>query len=276
MSSTVQTTSSTSSTPNFRLITDALVDYAKITGIDLSKNPFATAIERVNSPEAILGLLQEREKAFKDYREGNRRLISCLSPVVNAIQAFSGILGEAVSLVSHTCPLVKKVIVTSRKVPFPPAKAFFVGIDVLLSVRLFNTLLSHLPCDISVFQAASGVTSSYDALLALFESLGNFLKRLAVYTTIPPTPMMMDLVTKIMVELLSVLALATKQIKQGRFSKCVVGCTLLCSMCHREIRGEVVGERQYTGHPREIGSVDEGRSTVGCCTDLECRSWYCG
>ena len=49
--------------------------------------------------------------------------------------------------------------------------------------------------------------------------MGNFLKRVEVYTTVPPSPMMMDLITKIMVELLSVLALATKQIKQGRFSK---------------------------------------------------------
>jgi hypothetical protein len=87
------------------LITGALVDYAKITGIDLSKNPFTAVIELANSPGDILELLQEREKAFKDYREGNPRLISCLSPVVNAIQAFSGILGEAASLVSHTCHL---------------------------------------------------------------------------------------------------------------------------------------------------------------------------
>ena len=69
-------------------------------------------------------------------------------------------------------------------------------------------------------QAACGVASSYDTLLALFESLGNFLKRLEVYTTISPTQVMMDLVIKIMAELLSVLALATKEIKQGRFSKC--------------------------------------------------------
>ena len=53
-----------------------------------------------------LELLQEREKAYKDYREGNRRLISSLSPVGNVIQAFSGVLGEAVSLVSHTSHLV--------------------------------------------------------------------------------------------------------------------------------------------------------------------------
>ena len=106
MSSTVQATSSTSTTSNIQLITDALVDYATITGIDLSNNPFAAMIERANSPGAILELLQEREKAFKDYREGNQRLISCLTPAVNVIQAFSGILGEAVSLVSHTFHLL--------------------------------------------------------------------------------------------------------------------------------------------------------------------------
>ena len=98
MSSTVQETSSTSSTSNIRLITDALVDYTNTTGIDLSKYPFAAAIEPANSPADILELLQEREKEFKDYREGNRRLISCLSPTVNVIQAFSGILGGAISV----------------------------------------------------------------------------------------------------------------------------------------------------------------------------------
>jgi hypothetical protein len=75
-------------------------------------------------------------------------------------------------------------------------------------------------------QAAGGVSSSYDALLDLFECLGNFLKRLEIYTTIPPTPVMTDIIVKIMVELLSVLALATKQIEQGRFSKCAVTYTL--------------------------------------------------
>src|ERR1700679_4174842 len=101
MSSAVQTASSTPSTSNIQLITDALVDYANKTGIDFSKSPFVVEIERASSPEAILELLQEREKAFKDYREGNRRLFSCLSPAVNVIQAFSGILGETVTLVSH-------------------------------------------------------------------------------------------------------------------------------------------------------------------------------
>jgi hypothetical protein len=68
-------------------------------------------------------------------------------------------------------------------------------------------------------QAAGGVSSSYDALLELFECLGSFLKRLEIYINIPPTPIMTDILVKIMIQLLSVLALATKQIRQGRFSK---------------------------------------------------------
>jgi len=80
-----------------------LADYAKQTGIDLTENPFAEKIELSNSPEAILELLQERENAFKEYREGSRRLITCLTPAVTVLHALSGILGEAVSLVSVTC-----------------------------------------------------------------------------------------------------------------------------------------------------------------------------
>ncbi len=78
------------------------------------------------------------------------------------------------------------------------------------------------PDDIRVLQAASGISSSYDALVDLFDCLGNFLKRLRVYTNLPLTPLMKEISVKIMAELLSVLALATKQIKQGRFSKWIL------------------------------------------------------
>ena len=71
-------------------------------------------------------------------------------------------------------------------------------------------------------QAADGVSSSYDALVELFECIGNFLKRLRIYTDIPMTPSMTDVIVKIMVELLSVFALATQQIKQGRFSRWIL------------------------------------------------------
>ena len=98
MSSTGQAACHTSA---IQSIIDALADYTKVTGIDLSKNPFAAAIQHLNSPEAVLELLQEREKAFKEYCDENRRLIGCLRPAVKVIHAFSGVLGEVVTLVSH-------------------------------------------------------------------------------------------------------------------------------------------------------------------------------
>ena len=43
--------------------------------------------------------------------------------------------------------------------------------------------------------------------------------------------MMIDIIVKIMVEVLSVLGLATKEIKQGRFSRCITTYTLPMAQC---------------------------------------------
>ena len=88
---------------NSQLIIDALGDYAKLTGVDLSKNPFAEELQRRNTADDILELLQEREKAFKEYRDGNRRLMKSISPAIRVLHAFSSFLGEAISPVSHLC-----------------------------------------------------------------------------------------------------------------------------------------------------------------------------
>lgn len=64
---------------------------------------------------------------------------------------------------------------------------------------------------------------SYDALVEIFECVENFLRRLMIYTKIELPPLAMaEVLTKIMAELISVLALATKQINQGRFSESVL------------------------------------------------------
>jgi len=77
-----------------------------------------------------------------------------------------------------------------------------------------------LLCAIYPLQAAVGVGESYDALSDLFERVANFLARFRVYTEkIPPSPTMSNVMVKIMTEVLNVLALATKQINQGRFSE---------------------------------------------------------
>ena len=76
--------------------------------------------------------------------------------------------------------------------------------------------------DIQVPQAVKFVSASYDALVDLFASFENFLSRLGIYTGFPPTPALTNVLVKIIVELLSTLALATKQVKQGRLSEFVM------------------------------------------------------
>ncbi|KAI9511653.1 hypothetical protein F5148DRAFT_263352 [Russula earlei] len=176
---------STTASATFQSILNAAFDgYANQTGIDLTNHPTADKLQHCHSPEDILHLLLERETAFKDYRDKHRKLIDTLRPIVQVIHAFSGILGEAACLV-----------------PFQPTKAIFVTVDILLS-------------------AAINVTASYDALSDLFDCVSNFLNRLNIYTEkVPLSPMMSNIVVRIMVEVLSVFALATKQINQGRFSK---------------------------------------------------------
>jgi hypothetical protein len=63
------------------------------------------------------------------------------------------------------------------------------------------------------------VRASQDTLVAIFERMETFFHRLEIYTRVSPPPEMMDLIVKIMVEVLSILGIATKEVKQGRMSK---------------------------------------------------------
>ena len=68
-----------------------------------------------------------------------------------------------------------------------------------------------------------GVIDDYSALADLLESIRHFLNRLEIYTEIPPTEAMNEMIVKILVELLSTLALTTKETKQGKLSESIVG-----------------------------------------------------
>jgi hypothetical protein len=70
-----------------------------------------------------------------------------------------------------------------------------------------------------MYQAVEGVLDDYDTLADLLESVEHFLNRLDIYTKIPPTVGTTEIIIKILVELLSILALATKQIQQGKLSE---------------------------------------------------------
>ena len=82
------------------------------------------------------------------------------------------------------------------------------------------------PYDIQTNQAANDVISSFEALVDLLESIEQFINRLDIYTQIPLTPAMVEIVAKIIVELISILALVTKELKQRRSSKHVLAAII--------------------------------------------------
>ena len=95
--------------------------------------------------------------------------------------------------------------------------------------------------NIWAYQAVKEVSASFDALVDLLECIGNFLNRLDIYTKIPPTAAMTEVVVKILVELISTLTLATKQVKQGRPSECTFVDAAFGSIQCRKICEEASG-----------------------------------
>ena len=80
---------------------------------------------------------------------------------------------------------------------------------------------------------------SQDTLADLFERIENFFKRLETYTEVPPTAAMTDIIVKIMVEVLNIFAISTKEIKQGWTSTSVAaGYLIFLSSFLREVSQE--------------------------------------
>jgi Na+-transporting methylmalonyl-CoA/oxaloacetate decarboxylase gamma subunit len=104
---------------------------------------------------------------------------------------------------------------------FSPASVIFAGVGVLLLVR--TLLYSFVRVMITpTSQAAKDTRASQDTLIDIFERIETFFRRLEIYTEVPSTMEMMDIIIQIMVEVLSILGIATREVKQGRLSRCLL------------------------------------------------------
>jgi hypothetical protein len=83
----------------------------------------------------------------------------------------------------------------------------------------------------------------------------HFLNRLDIYTRIPRTPAMDEMVIKIIVELLSTLALATRELKQGRSSESVLADVLPYSPQRSQICEESFRREGHGCGPAEAGQT---------------------
>jgi hypothetical protein len=102
----------------------------------------------------------------------------------------------------------------------------FAGIGVLLLVGVFHgSLVADF--DSHGSQAAKDASGSHDKLINLFNRIEHFFLRLEIYIGITPTTAMKDIIVEVMVEVLTILAIATREVKRGRLSELMShGCTI--------------------------------------------------
>jgi hypothetical protein len=77
-------------------------------------------------------------------------------------------------------------------------------------------------------QAAKDVSAIQGKLIDIFNRIERFFGRLEIYTGITPTTAMRGIIIEIMVEVLTILAIATKEVKRGRLSELMPHNSTIC------------------------------------------------
>ncbi|KAI9434168.1 hypothetical protein H4582DRAFT_2101069 [Lactarius indigo] len=157
----------------------SLKEYEKNTKKDLLAHPLMAQLQTCSSPTDILAVLRTQVQQFEQSTSGDDKWTKWLNPTVNVLYALSVALGEGVGLV------------------FSPAKVIFAGAGVLLL-------------------AAKDVVASQDMLIDIFGRIESFFRRLVEYSEVPTTEAMKETIVKIMVEVLGIFGIVTKEMKQGR------------------------------------------------------------
>ncbi|KAH9177262.1 hypothetical protein EDB89DRAFT_1902501 [Lactarius sanguifluus] len=161
------------------IISAALNEFKEKTEKTLLDDALAKELQSCDSVEAVMVIIQGQAKAFDKFRNGGSKLMKWVHSSVHVLYTISAALGDGVGVV------------------IPSAKAVFTGIGILLA-------------------AAKDVRASHDALVDLFERIQFFLKRLGVHTRISPTKDMVEILVKIMAEVISILSIATKEMQQSK------------------------------------------------------------
>jgi hypothetical protein len=219
--------STSTSSSNFASIFNvALEKYKRKTKQDLAKHPLLPRLQSCDSPEAILTVLREETPEYNQSRSSDDGLTTWVTPTVNVLYSFSANIGGVVGLVNigiFSYHIVQSNIYLSG---IPTSEHNIYGdrcsppcpcILPFPRTNYFNTLT----------QAAKDARASRDMLIDLFNCIERFFQRLEIYTGTTPTTAMTNIIVDIMVEVLTILAMATKEVKRGRLSESSMLCRFL-------------------------------------------------
>jgi len=148
----------------------------------------------------------------------------------------------------------------------------FIGFSVLLSVCTQYICAVH--CNTIDFQTAKDVRADQDTLFEMFERIEAFFRRLNIYTEVAPNEGMVDTITAIMVEVLNVIGMVTKEMMQGRTSKRSVTFKFTNKFpadkaLFRKISEATDRKERYRGCVETARQADARGGTNGCCTTPE-------
>lgn len=88
------------SSPSFQSVFNAALDeYIRHTGNDIAEHPLSTELESCRSPCDVLGVLREQANVFREFREGNKRLMKVIEPTVKVLYSLSGVFADNIGLV---------------------------------------------------------------------------------------------------------------------------------------------------------------------------------
>lgn len=82
------------------ILKEAWKQYEDLTGEDLATHPCAAELDDWDSVDTVLKLFQGHVQGFNEFRKGNRKLLTWLTPVVQTVVNVSGPLGDALVGVS--------------------------------------------------------------------------------------------------------------------------------------------------------------------------------
>ena len=91
-------------TDNFTAIFEvAASEYQRVTGKPLDTHPFATQLDKCDSPQSFSNVLRTQAQALSASRKGDVKfeLMAWLDPIVHILFTFSATLGEGIGIVCH-------------------------------------------------------------------------------------------------------------------------------------------------------------------------------
>ena len=215
------------------LLESPLQEYEKKAGVPLadSEDSLAVRIQRCQSIDDITALLQIKTQAFNDFRQRDRifKSIKATVSILTPISAVASVADDAglVRLKALKTCLAFLTFCFSQKL-LPHAKAMYSTLGIILDVCTIPRFIRRYPFDVGVNQAAKGVITSCDALAEMLESIEHFINRLSIYAEMSHSMLAVDeIAVKLMVELISTLALVTRKLKKRRLRESFLADTLL-------------------------------------------------